>query len=132
MQTLKRILAEYEQEKLEHPATYQVSLNSETLTAAVREHDDALGMLTAFRHAANSLAIEAGVIASHVEHSEVEKSILQDVYFLQLIAEAELRLKSLSVRYERLRAAAFNVCESRNQEQTEDYIEALREALQDG
>lgn len=65
--------------------------------------DDQEGMLTAFRHAANSLALEAGVIASHKDHG----GILGDHYFLELIAESELRIKRLSIKYERLRAAAI-------------------------
>lgn len=67
---------------------------------------DQAGMLTAFRHAANSIGVEAGVVASHVHPSEIEASVIGDTYYLELISEAELRLKKLSVRYERLRAAA--------------------------
>jgi hypothetical protein len=68
--------------------------------------DDQAGMLTAFRHAANSIGIEAGVIVSHVPHADAQASITGDHYFLELISQAELRFRRLSVRYERLRAAA--------------------------
>lgn len=79
------------------------------LQRAVREHDNALGMLTAFRHAANSLALEAGIIVSHVPHDEAGKSVIGDIYFLQLLAESELRMRTLSTGYEKLRAAVSRV-----------------------
>jgi hypothetical protein len=77
------------------------------LQAHIDAPDDQAGMLTAFRHAANSLGIEAGVIVSHVPHADAQASITGDHYFLELISEAELRFRKLSVRYERLRAAAI-------------------------
>lgn len=104
MDQLKQILAEAKAAN-----ALRVPIFMETLAEGIREHDDARGMLTAFRHAANSIAIEAGVIGSHVPHDQAAKSVLQDVYFLQLIAEAELRFRTLSVRYEKLRAAAGRV-----------------------
>jgi hypothetical protein len=59
-------------------------------------------MITAFRHAANSLGKTTGVIVSHVEHDEAAKSVTGDHYFLELLAESELR-------YNRLKAAAESV-----------------------
>jgi hypothetical protein len=64
-------------------------------------------MLTAFRHASNSIGIATGTIISHVAHDEAAKSVTGDHYFLELIAESELR-------YKRLKAAAEDVVESRN------------------
>jgi hypothetical protein len=77
------------------------------LRAHIDAPDDQAGMLTAFRHAANSLAIEAGVIVSHVPHPDAQASVTGDHYFLELISGAELRFRKLSVRFERLRAAAI-------------------------
>lgn len=70
------------------------------------------GMRESFRKAASDLAIEAGIIATPVKHDEVAESVLQDVYFLQLLAEVQLRMQRLSVRYEKLRSAAVVVSES--------------------
>ena len=104
MKALKEMLAHATANK-----ALRVPVYVETLTKAIKEHDDALGMLTAFRHAANSLALEAGVIPAHVAHNETVKSVLQDVYFLQQLAEVELRFRTVSTGYERLRAAALGV-----------------------
>ena len=79
------------------------------LQAHIDAPDDQAAMLTAFRHAANAIGVEAGVIAHHISHSESEASVCGDHYFLELISEAELRFRKLSVRYERLRAAAIGV-----------------------
>ncbi len=100
MKRLKQLIAD-------HGANLSLLLVSpETLRSAVHEHGDALGTLTAFHHAANSLALEAGVIGSHVAHGD---PVTQSGYFLQLIADAELRLKRVLVGYEKLRAAAIPV-----------------------
>lgn len=102
------------------------------LQRAVKDHGEALAMLTAFRHAANSLAVEAGVIAQHIEHDDAAKSVLQDVYFLQLIAEAELRLKRVTTGYERLRAASAKVAQAQGSlSATRDALAELVEVLAD-
>ena len=80
-------------------------------------------MITAFRHAANSLGKATGVIISHVEHDEAAKSVTGDHYFLELLAESELR-------YKRLKAAADAVIDSRNSlTRSIGSINALKEAL---
>jgi hypothetical protein len=56
-------------------------------------------MLTAFRHASNSIGIATGVTDKHTDHDEAAKSVTGDHYFLELIAESEMR-------YKRLKAAA--------------------------
>jgi len=130
MNALKEMLADATANK-----ALRVPIYVETLTKAIKEHDDALGMLTAFRHAANSLALEAGVIAAHVDHDEVAASVLQDIYFLQVMAESELRLRTLSTRYEKLRAAAIPALDALDASTEGDARTAcptLREALQNG
>jgi hypothetical protein len=78
----------------------------------ILRHKQSEGMRQSFRKAASDIAIEAGVLSAPVKHDEVAGTVLQDIYFLQLIAESELRLRSLSVRYEKLRAAAIGVLEA--------------------
>jgi hypothetical protein len=86
-------------------------------------HKQSEGMRDAFRKAASDLAIEAGVIAAPVHRA----AVLEDVYFLQLIAESELRLRSLSLRYEKLRAAAIGVLDAQGSiTATARAIEVLR------
>lgn len=104
MKTLKKIIADAKAEN-----NLRVAIFVDTVAQAVREHDDTLGMLTAFHHSANSLAIEAGIIVSHVPHDEAGKSVIGDIYFLRLLAESELRMRTLSTGYEKLRAAAIGV-----------------------
>jgi hypothetical protein len=74
----------------------------------ILRHKQSEGMRQSFRKAASDLAIEAGVIAAPVK----DGGALQDIYFLQLIAESQLRMQRLSVRYEKLRAAAVGVLEA--------------------
>jgi hypothetical protein len=76
----------------------------EPLEKAVNEFDQSEGMRESFRKAASDMAIEAGVIAQPVRHDEVAGSVLQDVYFLQLMAESQLTMQRLSIRYEKLRS----------------------------
>jgi hypothetical protein len=68
--------------------------------------DDQAAMLTAFRHAANSIGVEAGITKDHVGHGEIAESVCGDVFYLELISEAEERFKRLSAKYEKLRAAS--------------------------
>lgn len=59
------------------------------LKAHIDTPDDQAGMLTAFRHAANSLGIEAGVICSHKAHG----GLLGDHYFLELISASQQAMR---------------------------------------
>jgi hypothetical protein len=93
------------------------------IALTLNQRDDARGWVTAFRHAANSLALEAGIIPAHIDHDEAAKSVCGDHLYLELIAEAELRLKRLSTGYERLRAAAFKITEA------QDSLSATRDAM---
>jgi hypothetical protein len=68
-------------------------------------HKQSEGMRDAFRKAASDLAIEAGVISAPVKDGD-------DVYALQLLAESQLSMQRLSVRYEKLRAAATPVTDA--------------------
>jgi hypothetical protein len=105
------------------------------LLAHIDAPDDQAGMLTAFRHAANSLGIEAGVIVSHVPHADAQASITGDHYFLELISEAELRFRKLSVRFERLRAAAVPATQVDiygGFKEDAEALDALQDALGDG
>jgi hypothetical protein len=74
----------------------------------ILRHKQSEGMRDSFRKAASDLAIEAGVIAAPVDRA----AVLGDIYFLQLLAESQLRMQRLSVRYEKLRAAAVGVLEA--------------------
>lgn len=82
--------------------------HQEQATAAVAELGSLLGdqvvILTAFRHASNSIGLATNVASDHVDHDEAAKSVAGDHYFLELIAESELR-------YKRLKAAAEAVQE---------------------
>jgi hypothetical protein len=75
-------------------------------------HDDQAAMLTAFRHAANSIGVEAGITKDHVGHGEIAASVCGDAYYLDLIRGAEHRLEQLSVKYERLRAAGAQILQA--------------------
>jgi hypothetical protein len=79
-------------------------------TLTLRQILEQQAMLTAFRHAGNSIGIATGTIISHVAHDEAAKSVTGDHYFLELIAESELR-------YKRLKAAAEPVLR--------DYVNAI-------
>ncbi len=94
---------------MKYPMNIPTGLISSDVYFEPSDIGDQASMLTAFRHAANSIGVEAGVVASHVHPSEIEASVIGDTYYLELISEAELRLKKLSIRYERLRAAAIPV-----------------------
>ncbi len=92
--------------------------------------DDQAAMLDAFRHAANSIGVEAGVHATHKPHGGMSG----DHYFLELISEAELRFRKLSVKYERLRAAAIGVSDTGDNVTASQKLIAmaeLKEALND-
>ncbi len=65
--------------------------------------------LGAYRDAVNDLGVEAGVIACHISTSQAARSVAGDGLYLEVIREATLRIKRLSVGYERLRAAALGV-----------------------
>ncbi len=73
---------------------------------AIEAFEKVYNLGTEFRRAANSIALEAGVISVQVSHTQAAESVTGDQYFLQLIAESELRLKALTARCERLRKAS--------------------------
>jgi hypothetical protein len=77
----------------------------------ILRHKQSEGMRQSFRKAASDLAIEAGVISAPVKHDEVAGTVLQDIYFLQLLAESQLSMQRLSVRHEKLRAAVSRVAD---------------------
>ncbi len=89
-------------------------------------HTTQSAMLTAFRHAANSIGVETGVIDSHIHHDEAVKSVTGDAYFLELIKEAEIRFNRLSLQHEKLRAAAVPALDQLNAE-----LDRLRDMGQD-
>jgi hypothetical protein len=98
----------------------------------LQRHKQSEGMREAFRKAASDMAIEAGVISAPVKHDEVAGSVLQDVYFLQLLAESQLYMQRLSVRYEKLRAAAIPVADAMTCSPVSiAAIQNLREVLRD-
>jgi hypothetical protein len=76
-----------------------IAVRRESLVQAVRQLGEQQAMMTAFRHAANSIGLATGVIAQHVDHDEAAKSVAGDHYFLEQIAESELRYKRLEADY---------------------------------
>jgi sulfur relay (sulfurtransferase) complex TusBCD TusD component (DsrE family) len=111
------------------------------LQAHIDAPDDQAAMLTAFRHAANDLGIEAGVVASHKAHG----GLSGDHYFLELISASQQGMRRLSVRYERLRAAALPVLDDYKLAidalehespgdgvESQEWLDDLQEALSDG
>lgn len=91
---------------VEGALSQRVDVGVDTLKRAVNEYAQSEGMRQSFRKAASDLAIEAGIIGGPVKHDEVAGSVLQDVYFLQLLAESQLRMGRMSLAYEKLRAVA--------------------------
>lgn len=69
-------------------------------------------ILELYRQASSDLGIEAGVIASHLTADDAAKSAVGDLVYIEVIREAELRLKRVTEGYERLRAAAIDVQDS--------------------
>jgi hypothetical protein len=98
----------------------------------LKDYDDRGAMLTAFRHAANSIGVEAGITKDHVGHGEIAESVCGDVFYLELISEAEERFKRLSVKYERLRAAAMPVLGDWRLGAEDGKFDELMEALSNG
>jgi hypothetical protein len=128
MNTIRRVLKSTKQ--TDNP---RMLVRVETVEKMLKDYDDRGAMLTAFRHAANSIGVEAGITKDHVGHGEIAESVCGDVYYLELISEAEERFKQLSVKYEQLRAAAVRVegVYSNNSLQPRS-MDALQEALSNG
>jgi hypothetical protein len=95
-------------------------------------HDDQAAMLAAFRHAANSIGVEAGITQSHVDHDEAAQSVCGDHLYIEMVSEAEERFKRLSVKYEQLRVAAVLVLEEFDSVGYSDGWDELKEALSNG
>jgi hypothetical protein len=104
MDTMRRML-----EAAELSGNPSMRIRVVTVEKMLADYDDRGAMLTAFRHAANSIGVEAGITKDHVGHGEIAESVCGDVYYLELISEAEERFKRLSVKYEKLRAVAVPV-----------------------
>jgi hypothetical protein len=110
-------LAEMIAEKGDH----RVTIDAKPLHDLCRQYVNAEGVRQSFRKAASDMAIEAGVIAAPVKGGD-------DVYVLQLLAESQLSMRRLSVRYEKLRAAAIGVLEAQGSiTATARAIEVLRD-----
>jgi hypothetical protein len=127
MQQLKQLLKVNQHDPGAGNARFTVWTHD--IAKAVNEFDQSEGMRESFRKAASDLAIEAGVIAAPVKHDEVAGSVLQDVYFLQLLAGSQLTMQRLSIRYEKLRAAAIHVSDDFVNGDDSDGWDALRELL---
>jgi hypothetical protein len=121
--------------------------------------DDQAAMLTAFRHAANSIGVEAGITKDHVSHKVAVASVCEkDGYYLDLIrgaeqrmglerisfehqttllnscekalADRDVRIDRLSVKYERLRLLASRTLQAHDQSSVDwDAMRKLKEAL---
>jgi flagellar capping protein FliD len=108
MDTIRRVLKATQQ--TDKP---RMLVRVETVEKMLADYDEIKAMITAFRHAANSLALEAGITKDHVSHEVAEASVCQkDGYYLDLIRGAEHRLERLSVKYERLRAAGVQILQA--------------------
>jgi hypothetical protein len=79
---------------------------------AIEEHDRVKAELMELRLAASKMAIEAGIIARPVTKTEADETVLGVGLFTELLSESELRFRRLSVKYEKLRAASFEVRDS--------------------
>lgn len=122
MEAIKQIVADAKADN-----NLRVAVFVDTLAMAVVHYEQSEGMRRSFRKAASDLALEAGIIGAPVKHDEVAKSCLQDIYFLQLLAESELRMRTISTGYERLRAAAIAVLEVDNTGFNNDDYQAMAE-----
>jgi hypothetical protein len=97
---------------------------------AIEEHDRVVADLVAMQLAANSMAIEAGIISSPVTKVEADETVLGVGLFTELLSESELRFRRLSVKYEKLRAAASEVRDSvHSVSASADAMKALHEVL---
>jgi hypothetical protein len=103
-----------------------------TVDKMLADYDERGAMMTAFRHAANSIGVEAGFTQSHVDHDEAAQSVCGDHLYIEMISEAEERFKRLSVKYEKLRAAASCVLEEFDSVGYSDGWDELKEALSNG
>lgn len=88
----------------------------ETVEKMLADYDEAMAMLTAFRHASNSIGKAAKITKDHVAHDVAEASVCGDAYYLELIRGAEQRLEmqsseidQLKAQVERLRTGLFYI-----------------------
>jgi hypothetical protein len=100
MDTIRRIL-----KSAELSGNPSMRIRVVTVEKMLQDYGDRGAMITAFRHAANSIGVEAGITKDHVSHDVAVASVCGDHLYIEMISEAEERFKRLSVKYERLRAA---------------------------
>jgi hypothetical protein len=104
MDTIRRVLEATKQ--TDNP---RMLVRVETVEKMLKDYDELVAMMTAFRHAANSIGVEAGITKDHINHGKATASVCGDNYYLDLIRGAEQSLERISVKYEKLRAAAWPV-----------------------
>ncbi len=121
MQALKEILAEATASN-----TLRVAIYIETLAEGCREYDLKDAWALSLTDAIGAVAQEAGCHPGRP---------LEGVEPLEAMAQVEQTLRSLSTKYERLRAAAVPVVESSNgghdAAESRVILDALKEALRD-
>jgi hypothetical protein len=93
-----------------HQLTNPNSQFNQRLTQIINAPDDQAGMLTAFKHAANSIGEATGVTTVHVDHEEAAQSVCGDAYYLDLIRGAEQRMGLERISFEH-QTTLLNSCE---------------------
>jgi hypothetical protein len=99
MDTIRRILKSSKQ--AENPS---MRIRVVTVEKMLADYDERGAMLTAFKHAANSIGKAAGITKDHVGHGEIAESVCGDVFYLELISEAEERFKRQAVENDEFKA----------------------------
>jgi hypothetical protein len=80
------------------------SMYASRFNKIINDPDDQAGMLTAFKHAANSIGKATGVVRKHVDHNEAAQSVCGDHLYIEMISEAEERFKRQAVENDQLKA----------------------------
>jgi hypothetical protein len=99
MDTIRRVLKATQQ--TDKP---RMLVRVETVEKMLKEYDELRAMMVAFRHAANSIGVEAGITKSHIDHDEAAQSVCGDHLYIEMISEAEERFKRQAVENDQLKA----------------------------
>ena len=112
---------------LEMNATRVPVFVESTMRGAIEEHERVVADLAALQTAACSMAAEAGILPRNADTSE---SMCGPMYQVELLREAELRFRRLSVQHEKMRAAVILVCDSEHSlTASGEALKALQEVL---
>jgi flagellar capping protein FliD len=126
MDTIRRVLKATQQTDKS-----RMLVRVEAVEKMLQDYDELKAMMTAFRHAANSLALEAGITKDHVSHEVAEASVCQkDGYYLDLIRGAEQRMGLERISFEH-QTTLLNSCEKALVERDKK-IESMDLKMKDG